>query len=155
MIKRWVAGTAALLLLAGCGVSIPADPDGTLERVSGGVLRVGVSPNEPWTDVSGTEPSGTEVELITEFAESLDAEVEWRTGGEESLMADLEQGALDVVVGGLTAASPWAEKAALTTPYTFVVDLEGTQEAHVVAAPLGENAFLVTLERFLLEEGRQ
>ena len=36
------------LTLTACGTSFPADPDGTLGRVSGGVLRVGASENDGW-----------------------------------------------------------------------------------------------------------
>ncbi len=53
------------------------------------------------------------------------------------------------MVGGLTAKTPWVEKAAITKPYLAEETPEGKQD-HVMAAPLGENAFLVELERFLL-----
>ncbi|MFH5823812.1 transporter substrate-binding domain-containing protein [Georgenia sp. AZ-5] len=147
--------TALLLaaLLTGCGATIPTDPDGTLDRVtSTGVLRVGVSPNPPWTIVTSQEapPRGTEAELVGEFAESLGAEIEWTVGGEEALVGELERGQLDLVIGGLTARSPWSQKAALTYRYTTAVGPEGTEELHVMAAPMGENAFLVELEHFLL-----
>ncbi|MBD3779351.1 MAG: transporter substrate-binding domain-containing protein [Micrococcales bacterium] len=150
--RRTAATALAVLLLAGCGGSFPADPDGTLERVTGDVLRVGVSPNPPWTEVGpGGEPSGLEVEIVSKFARTLDARVEWTTGGEESLVADLAESRLDLVVGGLTGRSPWADQAALTTPYTTVPGPQGEPEPHVMAAPLGENAFLVRLETYLLE----
>jgi len=151
--------TAGLLLtaalLAGCSGGFPADPDGTLERVTGDALRVGVTANPPWTEVEdGVPPSGLEAEIVTEFAESLDAEVDWTTGSEETLVGDLEAGELDLVIGGLTGRSPWSAQAALTTPYTTVPDEHGEPEPHVMAAPLGENAFLVRLETFLLEQHR-
>ncbi|MEE6294695.1 transporter substrate-binding domain-containing protein [Georgenia wangjunii] len=152
MIKtaRALAAAMLVLLLAGCGARIPSDPDGTLDQVRGSVLRVGVSPNEPWTEVTGDDASGLEVDLVTDFADSLDASVAWTTGGEESLIGKLERGELDLVIGGLTAASPWADKASLTTAYTFAVGPDGAEEAHVMAVPMGENAFLVELETFLL-----
>ena len=34
-------------LAAGCGAPLPRDTDGSLERITGGVLRVGVSDNPP------------------------------------------------------------------------------------------------------------
>lgn len=152
MVRAVVAAVVGGVLLTGCAGAFPADPDGTLNEVRGGVLRVGVSSHAPWTDVGpGRAPSGLEVDLVTGFAESLDAEVEWTASGEEDLIGQLERSELDLVVGGLTAASPWAEQAALTYPYTTVTGPDGAPEAHVMAAPLGENAFLVALERFLLE----
>ncbi len=148
---------AVTSLVTGCGGQFPADPDGTLDRVEGGHLRVGVSANPPWTQVpAGPEgtapPGGLEPRLVEEFAASLGAEVVWEVGGEEALVADLEAGRLDVVVGGLTAASPWAARAALTYPYVTVPGPDGRDEAHVMATPMGENAFLVRLERFLLDQ---
>lgn len=139
---------ALVLVLTGCGISIPADPDGTLDRVRDGVLRVGVSPHPPWT-VTGLEPSGSEVELVRKFADRLDAEIEWIEGGEEALVASMERGELDLVVGGLTAKSPWADQVALTAPYTSSTDKQGKKHDHVMAAPMGENAFLFELESHL------
>lgn len=146
-----IAIAALAMLLTACGLSIPADPDGTLERVTGGHLRVGVSHNPPWTDIAGGgTPSGTETELITDFASAHDAEIVWETGGEEQLMKQLRDGQLDVVIGGLTDSSPWATHAALTTPYVEATGNDGTTEKHVVAVPMGENAFMVALERYTL-----
>ncbi len=148
---------AALLLLvvlalaaASCS-AVPADPDHTLDRVSGGTLRVGVSHSPPSTDVGGAEPAGPETDVARDFAQSLDAEVEWVEGGEEYLMEALKQGDLDLVIGGLTESSPWTDKAALTRPYAESTDRWGKQQKHVLAAPMGENAFLSRLEQFLSE----
>jgi ABC-type amino acid transport substrate-binding protein len=150
------------LLLAGCGTSLPRDPEGTLDRVRGGTLRVGVSANPPWAETPASlgpgldepaeTPTGIEPTLVADFARSLDAEVDWSTGGEEALVADLENGRLDLVVGGLTADSPWSEHAALTRPYVTVPGPDGEAEPHVMATAMGENAFLVALEMFLLEQ---
>ena len=141
---------AVLVAVPGCA-AVPADPDGTLERVSGGVLRVGMSQHEPWTALDDGERSGVEVRLIEEFAAGRDAEIAWQDGGEEALIGQLHRGELDVVVGGLTEKSPWVDQAALTRPYVVVTGPEGSPEPHVMAARMGENALLVALERFLLE----
>ncbi|NCT89370.1 transporter substrate-binding domain-containing protein [Cellulomonas sp. APG4] len=159
-----LVGLAAALVLAGCGATIPSDPEGTLDRVTGGTLAVGVSLDEPWVvlepgptsdDVRpagiGLQPAGIEVELVEELATRLDAEVEWTVGGEGSLIASLEEGDLDLVVGGLTSTSPWSQKAALTAAFATVRGPRGEDELHVWAAPMGENAFLVEVDRFLLE----
>lgn len=152
--RVWPALLVAVAVLAGCS-SIPLDPDGTLAQVRGGTLRVGVSPAPPWTVLPqrpGGDPTGVEVDLVTGFAESLDADVEWVVGGEQRLVDDLARGELELVVGGLTADSPWVSSAALTRPYVSVPGPTGQPEPHVVAAPMGENAFLVQLERYLLAQ---
>lgn len=149
-VVRLVLVLATAVAVSGCA-GIPVDPDGTLERVSGGALRVGMSHHEPWTALDGDERSGVEVRLVEQFAAEWDAEVEWHDGGEESLIGRLHRGELDLVVGGLTEESPWSSQAALTRPYVVVTSPTGSPEPHVMAARMGENALLVTLERFLLE----
>jgi polar amino acid transport system substrate-binding protein len=146
---------ATVLFVAACSVQIPQDPDGTLDRVRGDVLRVGVSHNPPWTSVDGNEPSGIEPELVREFAKTIDADVEWTIGGEETLVHQLEEGRLDLVIGGFTAKSPWVEHVALTRPYTTAPSASGEPEKYVMAVAKGENAFLVALERFLLAQDVQ
>jgi polar amino acid transport system substrate-binding protein len=209
----------ALLAVAVAGCGIPRDPEGTLDRVRGGTLHAGITASAPWTTLEGGRPGGVEVELVERFAAELGARVEWVDGSEADLMAALEVRELDLVVGGLTADTPWQAKAAITRSYatTRVVvavpasqpppdDIAGVRVAveagtgaagiledktdaipvrvadvtqvkgsavavdewllddlglrdtgvhlskakHVMATPLGENAFLVRLERFLI-----
>lgn len=146
-----VAIATAASMLVGCA-SIPADPDGTLDRARGGTLRVGVTESAPWVVLSEDgEPTGTEPELVRAFAERIDAEVEWTQGSETRLTDALESGELDVVIGGLLDDTPWAQSAAVTRPYAEVSTADGT-ERHVMLTPMGENALLVALETFLDEE---
>ena len=205
----------ALLLAAGC--QWPRDAEDTLDRVRGGVVRVGVVEDPPWTEVAddGTV-GGAEAELVRRLADRLGARVEWTEGPESTLVGALSHQALDLVIGGLSHSSPWSKEAALTTSYftseqVVVVPLgantsiegvevavragtpevtflheEGARPAvvpeipvvpqgpavvpdwavdsacgqvvmklgktdHSMATPLGENAWLVTVEKFLLE----
>jgi membrane-bound lytic murein transglycosylase MltF len=141
----------SMLLLTGCGATVPTDPDGTLDRASGGTLRVGVTENGTWVDVrEGADPVGTEPELVESFASTLDAEVAWSSGSEEALVGDLEHGDLDLVIGGLTSDTPWSEKAGTTRPYTESTDELGATVEHVMLVPRGENRFLFELDAFLL-----
>ncbi|WP_060914988.1 transporter substrate-binding domain-containing protein [Microbacterium oleivorans] len=156
MFHRARAAIAASLIvglgLAGCGVR-PADVDGTLATVEdSGVLRAGVSENPPWSSISGAEPTGSEVTLIERFAARHGAEVEWRAGTEEVLVDALHAGSLDVVVGGLTDATPWLDDAAVSDVYTEVVSPTGETEKHVMLTRAGENGLLMELETFLREE---
>ncbi|MDP1849343.1 MAG: transporter substrate-binding domain-containing protein [Solirubrobacteraceae bacterium] len=210
---------AALAVAALSGCQVPQDPDGTLDIVRDGTLRVGVTESDPWVDLADPEnPEGVEPELVRQFAARLNAEIDWIDGSEEELIGALKEGQLDLVIGGLTKKSPWKKEASLTWPYLktrLVVgappgasppdDLDGvpvafergseaggllerktgaravavdklddargavaadewllddldlrptgvelSQHQHVMATPLGENAWLVELERFLL-----
>jgi polar amino acid transport system substrate-binding protein len=216
---RAVLVTAALVAVLAAGCGVPRDPESTLDTVRGGTLRAGITASDPWTTLEGGRPGGVEVELVERFAGEMGARVEWVDGSEADLIGALEVRELDLVVGGLTADTPWQAKAAITRSYatTRVVvavpasqpppdDIAGVRVAveagtdaagileektdaipvrvpdvtqvkgsavavdewlladldlrdtgvhlsktkHVMATPLGENAFLVRLERFLI-----
>lgn len=152
-IRRVLLLVVAALLLAGCGslvpTDFPADPDGTLDRVrDGGVLRVGASPRPGWIEVGDGPPAGREAGLATGFADHLSAEVEWTVAGEEELVRLLEDGEIDLAVGGFTDTNAWVDKVGLTRAYAEV-EVAGTTEAHVMMVPMGENALQSELERWL------
>lgn len=151
---------AATATLAAC--AFPYDPEHTLEKVTGDAMRVGVAENPPWTawpeGAPGTgetdgarQPSGIEVELVADFAATLDAEVVWVAGSEAVLMEQLHEGELDVVVAGLQSTTPWTSHAAVTTSYATTRDDKGAEIRHVMATATGENDFLVALETYLLD----
>lgn len=213
-----VATVLLFSLLVACG-SIPRDPEGTLERVRGGVLRVGFTDAPPFAEGPADDPSGVEVDLVEQFAQELGASVEWVKGAEAELFEALEVRALDLVIGGYGSSDPWVASVGVTRPYAttrltvgvpegqpppddlggskiavekgseaygLVVKAGATPEVvddittaegaaavdewllddlglvdsqhylaetkHVLGAPLGENAFLVELERFLFRE---
>ncbi|MDO5668459.1 MAG: transporter substrate-binding domain-containing protein [Corynebacterium sp.] len=130
-------------MLGACG-SIPADTEGTLDRATGGTLVVGVSEHRPWTTIGDDgDITGTEADLISSFAETIDADIEWHTGPESVLAELIEEGELDIVIGGLTTDAPWSDAMALTRPYT------GDQ---VMGLRMGENELMVALERHLARE---
>jgi polar amino acid transport system substrate-binding protein len=220
-VRRVLVVCLLAIPIAGC--ELPAAPEGTLDRVRGGVMRVGVTPAEPWVKLPASgPPAGVEVELVKAFADELGATVEWVEGSESDLVEALHGRQLDVVIAGLTRQSEWARSAALTRPYltTQVViaapdaraaaelsedlggvriaveanspeasklqqdtdavvvpvddlttvdgpaavpdyllddldlvrtDAELDEHEHAMAVSMGENAFLVALERFLLD----
>jgi polar amino acid transport system substrate-binding protein len=154
MLRRLLLLVAAVVLLAGCGTSLlpddyPADPDGTLDRIrADGVVRVGASPRPGWVEVGDGDPTGREPGLVEAFAESLGADVEWTVTGEEDLVRLLEEGEIDLAVGGFTDTNAWVDKVGLTRSYAEV-EVAGTTEAHVMMVPMGENALMSRLERWL------
>ena len=150
---------AVLMVLSGCGSSFPADPEGTLERVRGGTVRVGASMNGDWVRInasgsgglSSNDVQGTEAELVKDFAARLGAEIEWVAGTEQVLADELKHGGLDLVIGGLDDKTPWVTHAGTTRPYAESRDGRGSVHKHVMLVPLGENAFLLELDKYLME----
>ena len=149
-LSRAYAVGLVVLAVSGCA-SIPRDPDGTLEKViARGELRVCASPSGDLVVLSGADPSGREVDLVEGFAEELGVDVVWTVSGETELVGAMELGDLDVLVGGLHADSPWSDKVAVTRAYAESTEA-GETVKHVLAVPIGENAMLVRLERYLDE----
>ncbi|MEX2272836.1 MAG: hypothetical protein WD690_15295 [Vicinamibacterales bacterium] len=135
----WPCLAVAVFVLAACGV--PRDPENSLERIrQTGVIRAGISAREPFTTAAG----GPEAEVITAFAQSLGARVEWHHASESTLFEALEKFELDVAVGGFTDDNPWGPKLGLTRPY-----LEIGNKKHVMAVAPGENRLLLEIERVL------
>ena len=145
--------TTLLLLLLGAGLlgcQYPRDPDGTLNRVHDGVLRVGVSEADPFVRIDGNEPAGgLEVRLVRRFARDLDARIVWVSGSEEELVDATKEGQLDLVIAGLTAKSRWKKDVAFTRPYLDERTVVGTPpgaslrddlEDEPVAVELGSEA---------------
>ena len=77
-------------------------------------------------------------QIVQNFAENLDAEVEWTVGGEEQLVSALENGDLDLVAGGISSKTPWAEQVGMTRPYTTHVDVDAKESKIVMLVPPGE-----------------
>jgi polar amino acid transport system substrate-binding protein len=128
-LRLLLASLAAAVALGGC--QYPRDVEGTLDRVEGGTMRVGVSDNEPWVNLDGSEPTGVEPEIVRRFAKTIDAKIQWVQGDSEQLIDALEGGQLDLVIAGITRTSLLKLKAALTRPY---VDTE-----LLLAHPRGED----------------
>lgn len=137
------------ILLAGFACTpYPNDPHNTLDKVQNGTLRVGYSENKPWVIKTEREPGGTEAALIKSFAVGLQAKITWSSGSEEVLFKKLENREIDVIIAGLTDGTPWkTRKVGFTIPYTTT-----EKENYVIAVVAGENAFLTTLEHFLIEK---
>jgi ABC-type amino acid transport substrate-binding protein len=88
-----------------------------------------------------------EAALIQAIAADAGAQVRWVRAPEALLMKSLHERQLDLVAGGLTGDLPWANKVAFTRPFATAA---GKQ--HVLAAPPGENAWLVRIERVLEQQ---
>ena len=107
------------LLFSQCD-NFPKDPEKTLQTVSGKKMIVGITENKPWTDLSGSAPTGIEVKIIEAIARELHAEIEWVRGVETALMEALKAQELHVVIGGISKKTIWAKEVGLTHPYKKV-----------------------------------
>lgn len=132
-----VAAVALAAVAASC--DYPQDSNGTLARVSGAVLRVGVSERPPWVIRESNQPAGIEPRLIEAFAEKLEARVAWTWGTESALADALKEHQLDIVIGGHAASSPWTSEVGASRPYL--------EASIVIAAP---RAFLTQREGRLI-----
>jgi polar amino acid transport system substrate-binding protein len=147
---------STLSLATACG--LPRDPEGTLDRVRGGTIRVGFVVDTPWVTAAGDGADGIEGAIAAELARGLGARIAWSHGAETPLLEALHGGDLDLVIAGLTKDSPWASRVSLTRPYfvdTIIVRGERTEVPHVVAVPPGENAWQVHVERVLESRKRE
>lgn len=140
---RGVARTAAAILLLVTACDFPRDAAGTLDRVRGGEMRVGVVARPPWTRIEDGRGAGIEAMLVADWAGRLGARVSWVPGNLEDLVEALDHRDIDVLIAGLRRNTPYQSKLGLTQPY-FTTDQD-----HVIAVSAGENAFLLALDRYL------
>lgn len=147
-----LTGSCAVLL-AGCSGVFPRDSQGTLRRATGGALHVGASENPPWTELDPAgRVSGTEADLIEGYAASIGASIRWETAAMSDLAMMMKNDQLDLIIGGLTADTPWSDKISPTRPYEESQGVDGSTEKMVIGVRPGENALQVSLERFLAAE---
>lgn len=132
-----------LVLLAGCG-QFPKDPDGTLNRVRAEhVFRVGIVAPGPGPGTLGRQQTQA---FLAGISAATGAKPSVSTGASEPLLAKLEDGKLDLVVGALDPASPWVKRVAMIPPLHERVSLG----EHYLLTPMaknGENAWIMLLER--------
>lgn len=102
--------------LAACD-DFPNDADGTLDRVRGGTVRIGIVAQRPFAWIEDGEPRGVEVRLARQLAAGFGARIEWSATSGSAALEALRHRRLDLVVGGLTDADPWASHVAFTRPY--------------------------------------
>ena len=128
---------AAALFIGGCD-AIPADPDGTLDRVrSERQFRVGLiaSHGRPFAPDRAQD-------LLKRLSRATGARAAVERGAAESLLTKLEEGRLDLVLGEFAEKSPWAAQVTLTEP----IGASGTTVL-AAAARNGENAWIALVHR--------
>lgn len=133
-----------LFLVFACS-NFPSDPMATTKKATNSIIKVGYTENPPWVIRSANAPKGIEVSLVEDFADGINAKVQWINGSEQVLYEKLEKYEIDILIGGITDKTPWKKKkVGLTRPYITI-----EKDKHVMAVKAGENRLITTLERFL------
>ena len=128
-----------LAVLASC--SFPKDSKDSLEEARRHGLKVGIVHNPPFTVYENNKASGIEVNLIEKFAKKEGLTVQYRYGSESTLIKELEDYKLHLIIGGFEKKTVWKNKAGLTTRYN---------DKNVLLIAKGENDLLYRLETILL-----
>ncbi|RPD88788.1 ABC transporter substrate-binding protein [Luteimonas sp. 100069] len=135
------------LCLAACA-PYPRDAHDSSERARE-AFRVGLSHDPPHVIASDARPRGNEVELIEALAADRELRVEWVVGNHDALMQALLDHRLHLVAGGHTDASPWRD---VSWSRTYrLPDARGRPANRRLALPPGENAWQLSVDRFLHE----
>ncbi|WP_157074916.1 transporter substrate-binding domain-containing protein [Janibacter limosus] len=122
--RRLLALALLPLLLVATACS---DPGSALSRAeSTGILNVGVVNNPPLTvPADSGDVTGPAADMITGYADSIDAHPSWQVGELEALAAAVDRGEVDVIIG---AGSPTKGVTATSSSATGGVVLVGEQE---------------------------
>jgi len=128
------------VMAASCG--LPRDTEGTLERVRAErEIRVGLILGGPR---GALDPRARA--LLERVARTTGARPRLTGGDAEPLLARLEEGELDLVVGRFTKSTPWATLVSLTPP--LATEKQGKTEIILAAAMAnGENEWISLVER--------
>lgn len=128
----------ACLSTAGCA-DIPKDPDKTLERIrSEHQYKVGI--------IGSGAPLAPDRQrlFLSMVSNAAQAQPKLEEGAAEPLLAKLEEGELDLVIGAMAPHSPWSKNVSFLPPLAEEVKTGG--HTHLVAmAKNGENAWISLL----------
>ncbi len=148
-----LAFVAALLCLAAC--DLPRDPNGTMNRVRGGTLVVGIVEGSSYASLGASEATGEDADLARRVADTFGAEPRWTRGTADQMVAALDDGAVDLAIGGIPRRAPWTTRVALTASIGGM-NLGGERVERAFALPLGENRWMLEVNRVVRrrEDGR-
>jgi polar amino acid transport system substrate-binding protein len=159
LLPRFAAAVLAIILVGCDDPKFPRDPDGTFEAVlASGIMTVAAVHHPPWVDTEDEVPSGAEVALIEEFAEELGVTVEWRDVSAFIALDALEQGEVDLAIGGFTQEElePYAGAAPTYAYFTSKLVLAAPPGADVPTDLEGLSVLVppsVTASKLVHDEG--
>lgn len=130
--KKEAISTLSILMyvLAACK-PFPKDPNDTLEGVQNKVLKVGLSAYDSTANTSARSID-FEISLAKQFAEELNAKIEWVRGPQSEIVELLHYNNLHMAIGGYTSPSPFEKKVSFSRPYLINKIMVGTGDNQAV-----------------------
>lgn len=125
------------------GCDYPKDPEHSFEEARDEHLKVGVAINPPYTNNINDTLTGTEINLLEEFARQHNLQIQYTIDSESNLIKKLENYEIHLIAGGFDKKTIWKKKAGLSAPYN-------KKEVFLVAR--GENKLLQNLETFIFSK---
>jgi hypothetical protein len=136
-----------LALVAACG-SLPRDVEGTSERVEASrVVRVGL-----FHGLLAGPDRARAAAWLDRLGRATGARPQFVTGAAEPLLARLQAGELDLVIGEVALDSPWVDEVAVIEPLA-THEVGGRTIGLSPIARNGENRWIVLLEREVRDMG--
>lgn len=129
----------ALICLCSCA-DLPRDADGTLDRIHRlKSFRVGLIAEQQ-------ADAGRSIKFVQALERSTAARALTGRGATEPLLKQLKQGKLDVVIGRMTAKSPWMKQVHMV-PLTKAEEADPEEIQLVAITRNGENAWISMVHR--------
>ena len=121
-LKHLLGYASVYLVVASLSACQPTQTESQLQKIKkSDVLRVGIlfNPTSYYVDINGT--AGFEHDLVHQFAEYLDVEIELVPSYHVSeLLPKLENNQIDLLVGGLTPTEKRSERFRFSPPYMSI-----------------------------------
>ena len=136
MISRLTVWLGLALGLAGCG-DFPRDAEGTLDRIRAErEFHIGIiAPGPAGADL------GKQRLFIRQVAAKAGARPIVETAAAEPLLKRLEEGEIDLVIGEMSAVSPWSKQVTLLPPLVPASDEPAATSLSALARN-GENGWI-------------
>lgn len=128
------------------GCDYPKDPEHSFKEARDKYLKVGVALNPPFTDNTNDTLTGTEIDLLEEFARQHNLQIQYTIDTESNLIKKLEEYEIHIIAGGFDKKTIWKKKAGLSAPYN---------KKNVFLVARGENKLLQNLESFIFSKTKK
>lgn len=133
---------ASILLIILTGCNYPKDPENSFDEANNDSLKVGIVNNPPYVIIENGKVSGTEIEILKNFANSNELNISFKEGSESILVKKLKNYTIHIIAGGFDKKTIWKKYTGTSTTY---------DSEHLFLIPKGENKLLQRLETHIFQ----